>query len=611
MRLVIAWPEAGAVEIMHILRSRGDKSTADQSQENTTVSLLVSPSTVRRYRLPPPKAGHVAILRRRRSQFCVNSTDLQAVGVFDCDGESAPRPDEPQKCPSKIEFQGHLLEVIDPAGAYGNEEPKKTAQMPAYFAILKGCDVKCVVFDHIVDIQTPIQGSEKATNHQKNHRFVQVGGQLLALLDGPTIGAMDMQLAETADRILAAIQFPPRLSRPRSKLYDVCIVGGLGHVGLPLGISLADCGKRVMLYDLNEKAIETVSEGKMPFKEVGAEAVLQKVLDKNLFISRQKEVIRQSYFVVIVIGTPVDEHLNPKFAAFKRFINEIVECIDDNQHIILRSTVFPGTTEKIRQYLHSLGKRPKISFCPERIVQGMAMEELRSLPQIVSSFEKESLVEVKELFSLLTEDVFTLSPAEAELAKIFANVWRYVQFAMSNQFYTIAAEHELDFYQICGALTANYPRLKGMTRPGFAAGPCLFKDTMQLASFSNNKFFLGHAAMLINEALPDFVIDRLQRKYPLEDMTAGILGMAFKADNDDKRESLSYKLKKMLDIEAKEVLCSDVYIREEGFVDADELIERSDVIILATPHKQYADLEISSDKIVVDIWNFFGNGGLF
>ena len=90
---------------------------------------------------------------------------------------------------------------------------------------------------------------------------------------------------------------------------------------------------------------------------------------------------------------------------------------------------------------------------------------------------------------MLTEDVLVLSPMEAEIAKLFCNVWRYIQFAISNQFYQIAAEQGLDFYRIYQALKLNYPRLEGMARPGFAAGPCLFKDTMQLAAFSNNNFF--------------------------------------------------------------------------------------------------------------------------
>jgi UDP-N-acetyl-D-mannosaminuronic acid dehydrogenase len=397
----------------------------------------------------------------------------------------------------------------------------------------------------------------------------------------------------------------------QNTIYDVCIVGGLGHVGLPLGISLANAGEKVVLYDINEKARSIVSQGKMPFIEAGAEELLKKVLNKKLFVSSDKKVISESYFVVIVIGTPVDEHLNPRFTIFRNLFDEIMEMTGNDQHIILRSTVFPGTTEKIKTVIESKGKITRVSYCPERIAQGKAIEELRSLPQIVATFDEASRAEATKLFSLLTREILYLSPFEAELAKLFTNVWRYIEFSISNQFYQIATQHGVDFYKIYNAITYQYPRAKGFPPAGFAAGPCLFKDTMQLAAFSNNSFFLGHAAMLINEGLPNFIVQRLKEKYPLKDKIVGILGMAFKANNDDKRESLSYKLKKILEIEAKKVLCSDVYINEEEVISPGEVINQSDVIIMGTPHKEYADLVIEKSKILVDIWNFYGGGGLF
>jgi UDP-N-acetyl-D-mannosaminuronic acid dehydrogenase len=313
-----------------------------------------------------------------------------------------------------------------------------------------------------------------------------------------------------------------------------------------------------------------------------------------------------------VIGTPVDEYLNPKFTMFKKFFSELMESLKDVQHIILRSTVYPGTTEKIRDFLRANGKKTKVSFCPERIAEGKAMEELRSLPQIVASFDEPSYKEARELFSCLTDDIIFLSPKEAELAKLFTNVWRYIQFSISNQFYQIATRNGLDFYKIYDAIIHNYPRARGFSHAGFAAGPCLFKDTMQLAAYSNNTFFLGHAAMLINEGLPNFIVQILKDKYPLKDKVVGILGMAFKGESDDARDSLSYKLKKILEIEAKAVLCTDPFVKDDTLVGMDEVLTNSDVLILGAPHSAYRQIKIDfSSKIVVDIWNFFGKGGSF
>lgn len=383
-------------------------------------------------------------------------------------------------------------------------------------------------------------------------------------------------------------------------------------MGLPLGISFAQAGRKVILYDIDQNAADTVSQGKMPFLEEGADNALKNVLGKTLFISSDKKVIADSYFVIVTIGTPVDEHLNPKFTIFKEFLTTLLEFVKDNQHIILRSTVFPGTTEKIRAFLRSNGKKTRVSFCPERIAEGRAMEELRTLPQIVGCFDELSFKESKELFLTLTKDIVPLRPIEAELAKLISNVWRYILFSITNQFYQIATQNGLDFYKIHKAVTHNYPRTQWLPKAGFAAGPCLFKDTMQLAFYSNNTFFLGHAAMLINEGLPNFIVQHLKEKYPLKDKTVAILGMAFKGDSDDKRASLSYKLKKILEIEANQVLCTDPLVKDDSLVDLDKAINNSDIIILGTPHSAYKNIKIDfSSKVVVDIWNFFGNGGCF
>ncbi len=288
---------------------------------------------------------------------------------------------------------------------------------------------------------------------------------------------------------------------------DVCIVGGAGHVGLPLAIMLAEKGKEIGIYDKNETAMELIKQGRMPFQEDGAESILGSVLKSgNLYFSSNVDMIADAEIVIMIIGTPVDKHLNPQFEIMKQSLAEIVDYLNDEQLLIMRSTVYPGLTKRMKDWLEEHGKQLDIAFCPERILEGKAVEELKMLPQIVSSFTEAGVARASALFSLLTDDIVVVEPLEAELAKLCTNVWRYIKFAVSNQFYTIANDYGVDFYHVHHAMTYKYPRCKDFPKPGFAAGPCLFKDTMQLGAFSNNDFNLGHTAMLINEGLPNYAM---------------------------------------------------------------------------------------------------------
>lgn len=394
------------------------------------------------------------------------------------------------------------------------------------------------------------------------------------------------------------------------KKFDICIVGGCGHVGLPLGLAFADKGQKVALYDINEAAIRQVNSAKLPFKENNAEPVIKKVVKNGrLKASSKPDVIKQAKVVITVIGTPVDEYLNPRVHDIIEAIKQIEKFLDDEQLLVMRSTLYPGVTDKVHDYLKRQGKATMVAFCPERIAEGHALTELYELPQIVSGCTPEAEAEAKKVFKILAKKVVVTTPMEAELAKLMTNTWRYINFSISNQFYMIANNAGLDFYKIHNAMVEDYPRLKSFAKAGLAAGPCLFKDTMQLSSFSNNNFFLGHSAMLVNEGLPDYIVAAMKRKYHLSRQKIAILGMAFKADNDDPRESLSYKLKKKLEIEAEEVLCHDPYVQDKSLVDMDKIRKQADIIVLAAPHTVY-QTEDWSDRELVDIWNFYGKGGL-
>lgn len=389
---------------------------------------------------------------------------------------------------------------------------------------------------------------------------------------------------------------------------DVVVVGGGGHVGLPLAIAFAERGASVVIHDISEDAVESVNSGRLPFIEPGAEPLLQKGLDSGLIrASTDPAEVADAEHVVVVIGTPVDEHLNPDPKAIPQALGACAPYFRDGQLLVLRSTVFPGVTALVERMIADLGVDMDVAFCPERIAEHKAMEELFSLPQIVSSRSERGEKRAGALFGRLTDTLVTLEPEEAELAKLFTNTWRYIKFAAANQFFMMANDRGLDFEKIRAGLTYDYPRAADLPGAGFAAGPCLFKDTMQLAAFSNNQFALGHSAMLVNEGLPLYVVSRLEQRFGLADMTVGILGMSFKGGSDDIRSSLSYKLRRALSFKAKRVLTTDPHVTvDPSLLPLEQVLDESDLLIIATPHAEYRNLQ--TDKPVADVWNLLGNG---
>jgi UDP-N-acetyl-D-mannosaminuronic acid dehydrogenase len=264
--------------------------------------------------------------------------------------------------------------------------------------------------------------------------------------------------------------------------------------------------------------------------------------------------------------------------------------------------VFPGTTDWLDAYLRRKNRNLKVAFCPERMVQGHGIKELKETPQIISGTTSAAEEEAANLFSAIAPELIVVKPREAEFAKLFSNAYRYIEFATANQFYLIAKSAGLDFRNIYDAMKRNYPRARGIPTPGFAAGPCLMKDTMQLAAFAQNQFSLGNAAMLVNEGLVLHVCDDLRRRYDLSRIKVGLLGMAFKADIDDTRASLSYKFKKALAGLAQAVLTTDPFVTSDpDLLPLEEVIARSDVLILCAPHSAYRDLDFAG-KPVVDVW---------
>ncbi len=232
----------------------------------------------------------------------------------------------------------------------------------------------------------------------------------------------------------------------------------------------------------------------------------------------------------------------------------------------------------------------------------MGSNELREMPQIVSGTTPEAESEAAALFARITPEVVAVKPIEAEFAKLFANAYRYIEFAATNEFYLLTKSAGVDYQNVLAAMKHNYPRLKSMPRPGYAAGPCLVKDTMQLSAFASNRFGLGHAALLVNEGLVLHVIEDIKRRFDLSKTTVGLLGMAFKAESDDVRASLSYKFKNMLAGQARAVLTTDPFVTTDPeLMPLDDVIAQSDLLILCAPHAAYAQADFKG-KSVFDVW---------
>jgi UDP-N-acetyl-D-mannosaminuronic acid dehydrogenase len=392
---------------------------------------------------------------------------------------------------------------------------------------------------------------------------------------------------------------------------DLTVVGGAGHVGVPLVLSFAAQGLTVNVNDINEQSLATLKSGHLPFIENGARPLLTKALsDKRLFFTSRPSEISTRGPVIIAIGTPVDEFLNPVRRVIQDCIDALLPHLRDGQLLVLRSTLYPGTTDWVDAYLKQKGRKLKVAFCPERIAQGHGIEELSRMPQLVSGTLPEAEGEAAALFRTIVPELVTLRPVEAEFAKLFNNAYRYIEFAISNQFYMIAKSAGLDYKRMLEAMKHNYPRAQSIPSPGFAAGPCLVKDTMQLLAFARNEFAFGNAAIMVNEGLPLHVIGELRRSYDLSRMTVGLLGMAFKAESDDPRASLSYKFKKTLAGYAREVLTTDPFVTTDPeLLPLAKVVARSDLLILCTPHSAYrlADLK---GKPVIDVWGILDDANV-
>jgi UDP-N-acetyl-D-mannosaminuronic acid dehydrogenase len=388
---------------------------------------------------------------------------------------------------------------------------------------------------------------------------------------------------------------------------NVTVVGAGGHVGLPLSLVLADSGHFVYGLDINREANASVMGGRMPFMEDGADELLRSVLaTKRLQMTDDIQVIGKSDVLVVVIGTPIDENLNPRVDHLLRFFRNAQPYLRD-QLIVLRSTVSPGTTDAIRRVLE-IDEKSKLAlvFGPERVLQGKAIAEIKSLPQIIGAYSTESYERAAEFFrTFIKNETFHLTPVEAELGKLITNMARYVGFALANEFHLICKTFGANACRVIDACNKDYPRLNLPVPGPNVGGPCLYKDGWYLIERIPFNELIS-TAFRINESMTMQILQDIEKQVPKGRIA--VLGMAFKGNSDDTRNSLSFKMCRQLEFKGYETVRVDPHVTGTAPI---ESIRGCDAAILMTPHLEFKSLSAllahvgNPDCRFVDLWGFW------
>ena len=390
---------------------------------------------------------------------------------------------------------------------------------------------------------------------------------------------------------------------------------GIGRVGLALGLAFAESGFKVFGIDIHKEKVEQLKAGEMPFMEKGAVKLLKKHIAKRFIPTVDYSMVKECNYIILTLGTSVDENMNPSLVQIDAALNSLKKYFKPEQVLILRSTVSPGTTDYVKHFLNKIknikvGKNFYLASCPERIAEGKALEELREIPQIIGGVDKKSTNRAMTLFKFFGVECLPTDALSAELAKLFTNMYRYINFAIANEFAIIAGNYHRDIYEVVDLVNRNYKR-GGLAVPGLTGGACLFKDGFFLINdipFTE----LITTAWKINEGLPLFLISKIRERVKLAGKKSVILGAAFKANIDDDRESLSFKVKKALEQARSKVFIHDPHIKKYK-ADMDEVLKNADLVFIATRHDYYfknltvkklAKL-VKRNCLICDIWNVF------
>ncbi|MGA2320063.1 MAG: nucleotide sugar dehydrogenase [Solirubrobacteraceae bacterium] len=403
---------------------------------------------------------------------------------------------------------------------------------------------------------------------------------------------------------------------------EVSVVG-LGRVGLPLALSFADRGLRVVGIDNDPIRLSAVREGRMPFAETGAQELLERVRDSGrLSLSERVVDAARARQIVITLGTPSFSHIEIDMRDIRSALDALLGVIAPGHSVILRSTVAPGTTEFVAGYLtkhrgFEIGEDVFVAHAPERIAAGRFFEEIDTLPCIIGGVGARSGAVVAELFSAFRAPIVQTTPVQAELAKIWANILRYTNFALPNLLMMDCERFSANVFEVIDLINWDYPR-GGIAQPGLTAGTCLRKDF----AFSEERSAAPGmllAVSRVNESVPLFLLEGVKRRLgALTNRKVAVLGLAFKADTDDERDSLAHKLIRMLERELADVVVHDPHVPTPT-ASFEQAVEGADVLIIATNHSEFRDPRVLAaiaegagpNCLVVDPWNCWGAAQVF
>src|SRR3954449_8748770 len=400
--------------------------------------------------------------------------------------------------------------------------------------------------------------------------------------------------------------------------YDVSVIG-LGRAGLPLGLCFADAGLRVLGVDKDAERLRALRAGRMPFAEPGADELLARVRSSGVFdVSERAAEAASAESIVLTVGTPTFSHIEIDMGDIRSVLDDLLPLLRAGQLLVLRSTVAPGTTDFVAGYLEkqrglTAGEDVFVAHVPERIAADRFLEEISTLPCIVGGVGEASGERAARLFEALGAPIVQTTPVEAELAKIWTNILRYTTFALPNLLMMDCERYGANVFDVIELINRDYPRA-GMAMPGLTAGTCLRKDF----AFSEEKSSAPGmllAVSRVHETVPLFLVDGIKRRLggSLRERRVAVLGLSFKRDTDDQRDSLSHKLIRLLERELADVSVHDPVVATPTS-SFDEAVAGADIVIVATNHSAYSNpaclgrlLALTArDCLVVDPWNAFG-----